>query len=46
MYDRQVVLGLHVGVAQFCLLPPRVERCLDEAELDVAGSRDAFGCLK
>lgn len=46
MYDREVVLGLHVGVSQFCLLPPGVESVLDEAGLDFAGSKDAFGCLK
>lgn len=46
IYDREVVLGLYVGVSQFCLLPLGVESVLDEAELDLAGSRDMFGCLK
>lgn len=46
MYDREVALGLHVGVSQFCLLPLGVESVLDEPELDLAGSRYAFCCLK
>lgn len=40
--------GVRFGCRCSPVLPssPRVESCLDEAELDLAGSRHAFGCLK